>query len=100
MNKTTTANHKNIQLLEILLQSYTEEEREAFVNDAAFLNRLLWLNFRAALYRMKSPHYMKLYEDQHTGKNLYTEGFLDGMEAGLKAAGVVVDFEEEIRAKK
>lgn len=100
MNKTTRANQKKVQLLDMLLQSYTEEEREAFVNDDAFLSRLLWLNFRAALYRMKSPHCMNLYEDQHTGKNLYAEGFFDGMEAGLKAAGVVVDFEEEIREKK
>jgi hypothetical protein len=48
--------------------------------------------FRAAVDRLKSRDYERYYKGKgdNDTPNLYIEGFFDGMEAGMKAAGIVV----------
>jgi hypothetical protein len=88
MNKNTKPNQTITALLDMLLHSFPKEEREGFVSDGAFLSRVLWLNFKSALHRIESADHICLYNDGNKGKNLYAEGFFDGMAAGLKVSGV------------
>ena len=49
--------------------------------------------YRAAVDRLNDKDYVRFYEakdGQGNAQNLYIEAYFDGMEAGLKAAGVVV----------
>ena len=49
-----------------------------------------------AFDRIKSPNYEALYEGEGWDvQNLFAEAFCEGMEAGLKAADIIVKTEEE-----
>jgi len=51
-------------------------------------------NYRAAVDRLNSKKYVRFYEAQDgqgNAQNLYIEAYFDGFEAGMKAAGVVIE---------
>lgn len=63
-----------------------EEEREAFAILA--LSRLA----RKAFNRIKDQNYIALYEGEgYDVPNLYAEAYCEGFEAGMKAAGVIIE---------
>lgn len=84
-----------IPLLDLLLRSLPVKERAAVKDDDLLLSRTLVNAFKDAFERVRHPDYVCFYEDDKMLQNLYAEGFFDGMEAGLKAAGVVVELMED-----
>lgn len=63
----------------------SQEDQEAFA--LLELSRLA----RKAFYRIKDQDYIALYEGEgYDVPNLYAEAFCEGMEAGMKSAGVIV----------